>query len=75
MRGLDWVFFICYSLLFQKNIKKVEILALINSENEINTINAVYAAELDLQGQKTNVNTHKIDSSSLKPYSIVIAAF
>lgn len=46
VRDLNKISYICYSVLFQKIIKKIEILTLINFKSDINTINFVYAAKL-----------------------------
>ena len=59
---------------FQKD-KGKDILALFNSESEVNAITLTYTAQLGLKVQKTNVNAQKIDRSLLAAYGIVITAF
>lgn len=46
------VFNIYYLILFQKNISKAEIMALINFNSEINTINLAYITKLGFLKRK-----------------------
>lgn len=48
MRDFDQVFCICYLVLFEKNMGKVEIMALINFRSKVNVINLAYMAKLSL---------------------------
>ena len=74
VRVLDRVTCICYPMKFRKD-KGRDVLALLNSRNEVNAISLAYTAQLGLKAQKTNVGTQKIDGSSLVTYGMVIAAF
>ena len=74
MRILEWVFCICYPVQFQKD-KSKDILALLNSESEINAIIPASATQLGLKVQKINVGAQKIDGSLPKTYKIGIATF
>ena len=74
MKILDRVPCIYYSVQFQK-YKHKDVLALFNFRSEVNAINLVYTAQLDLKVQKTNIYTQKIDGSLLETNDIVIAAF
>ena len=71
---LDKVSCICYSVHFCKN-KGKDVLALLNSENEINAMTLAYLAHLGLKVRVTDVSMQKIDGSSLATYGMVIAAF
>ena len=59
---------------FWKN-KNKDVLALRDSESEVNAIILTYPAQLGLKVQKTNVGTQKIDAFSLAIYGMVMAAF
>ena len=74
VKVLDQFPCICYPVQFRKN-KDKNILALLNSENEVNAISPAYTAHLGLKVRKTNVGAQKIDKSLLPTYSMVIAAF
>lgn len=50
-------------------------MTLINFRSKINTINSIYTAKLDLQVQKTDINTLNIDNSFLEIYDMVIIIF
>ena len=74
VRVLDRVSCICYPVQFRKD-KSKDILALLDSESEVNAMTPAYAAYLGLKVRVTNVDAQKIDGSSLATYGIVIAAF
>ena len=73
MRVLDRVLCIYYPMQFRKD-KGKDVLALLDSESEIDTMTLAYAAQLDLKVQKINVSAQKIDKFLLATYNIVIAA-
>ena len=73
VRILDWIFYIHYSLQFQKN--KEVIKGLIDLGSEVNAITLTYARQLNFWTQKINVRTEKIDGLLLKTFVIVIIAF
>lgn len=75
MKNLDQVFCICYLVLFEKNMRKIEIIALINFKSKINVINFIYLPKLRFQVQKTNMNAQKIDNFLLKSYDTMITIF
>lgn len=64
-----------YLVLFENNIEKAKIIVLIDFERKINIINLTYITKLYLWVQKIDFIAQKIDSSSLKTWSIVIAVF
>ena len=70
----DQVFYIYYLVQFKKDKDKY-VLALLNSESELNAITLAYAAQLGLKVQKTNVGVQKIEKFSLETYGIGIATF
>lgn len=47
VKNLHQLFYICYFLLFQKNIGKIEIIALINFRSKVNAINSINTAKID----------------------------
>lgn len=53
------IYFICYLILFQKDIKKKDMMVLIDSKKKVNTINPSYAAKLGLWVQKTDISGSK----------------
>ena len=55
--------------------KHKDILALFDSESEINAMTLAYPVQLGLKMQKTDISAQKIDGSLLETYGIVIAAF
>ena len=59
---------------FRKD-KGKDVLALLDSGNEVNMMTPAYAAQLDLKVRKTDVGTQKIDGSSLATYNMVISTF
>ena len=59
---------------FRKD-KDKDILALLDSESNVNAMTPVYAAQLGLKVQKTNVGAQKINESLLSTYEMVIATF
>ena len=71
---LDRVSCICYPVQFRKD-KSMDVLALLNSGNEVNAITPAYLAHLGFKIRVTNVGAQKIDGSSLATYNMVIAAF
>ena len=74
LRILNQASCICYPMQFWKD-KGSNILALLNSKNEVNAMTLAYAAQLGFKMQRTNVSASKINGSSLATYSIVIAVF
>ena len=74
VRVLNKVFYICYSVQFQKD-KNKDILVLLDFGNKINTITSAYAAQLGLKIERMNIGTQKIDWFLLKIYNMLIAAF
>ena len=74
MRVLDWVPCIHYYVQFQKD-KNKDVLALLDSRSKVNAMTPAYVAQLGLKVRNTNVDTQKIDKSSLVIYSMVIPAF
>ena len=71
---LDKVLYISFPVQFRKD-KGKDVLALLNSESEVNMITPAYAAYLGLKMRVTNIGVQKIDGSSIATYGIVIAAF
>lgn len=65
--------YILYSLCFKNKKSNIEVL--INSGSELNALNIAYAKKLGFQNQITDVDTQKIDNSSLTTYKIVIVRF
>lgn len=57
INNLDQISYICYLILFQKHIKNMKILILIDSKSEVNAINPVNIAKLGLKIPKININT------------------
>ena len=74
VKVLDKVLCICYPVQFCKD-KDKDILALIVSGSEVNTMTLADTAHLDLKVRVTNVSAQKIDGSLLATYSMVIANF
>lgn len=70
-RLLDKVSSIHYLVYFKKN----KIRALINSCSKVNIKILVYAAQLTLKAQKTNVSAQKIDGSILQRFEMVLRSF
>ena len=64
----------CYFLQLQKE-KGKDILALINSDCKVNAITLIYTAKLGLKVQKTDIDTQKINNTSLETYGMAITAF
>ena len=60
-----------YPVQFQEE----QVRALLNSGNEVNTMNPDYARKLGLKIRKTNIGAQKIDGSALKTFGMVIADF
>lgn len=56
-------------------MEKVEILAFINPESELNMINFTCAAKFGFQVPKIDIGAQKIESFFLESYGIIIAAF
>ena len=71
---LDRVPGIHYSMQFWKD-QGATIRALINLGSKVNAMPPVYAKQLGLQVQKTDIEAQKIDSSLLRIFGIVIAGF
>ena len=63
-----------YPVQLQKN-KKATIWALIDLNSKVNTMTLIYAKQLCLQVQKTDVGDQKIDGSLLRTFKMVIAGF
>ena len=74
VRFLDQVPYICYPMELQKDKGKDE-LDLFNLGSRENAIILTYTAELSFKRQRLNIKLWKIDGSSSKTYSIVIAIF
>ena len=74
MRVPDKVPCFCYPVQFRKD-KDNDVLALLDSESEINAMTPAYTAHLDLKVKMTNVNVQKIDRFSLATYGMIIAVF
>ena len=70
---LDRVPCIHYLFCFGKDQDKV--LALIDSESEVNAMTLVYASKLGLTVYLTNVGAQKVDDSTLKIFGMVLASF
>lgn len=70
---LEWVLYINYLLCFLKDI--TDIRALIDLGSKVNAITLAYEAMLGLKTYHTNIKTQKIDSSTLKTFSIALASF
>ena len=70
----DDVLCICYLMQSRKD-KGKNVLALLNSRSKVNAMTLVYAAQLGLKVQKTEVTTQKINKSSLKIYGMIISVF
>ena len=64
VRVLDKISCICYPIQFQKN-KNKNILALLDFGSMVNAMTLAYIAKLGLKMQKSNIDTQKIDESSL----------
>ena len=74
VRVLDKIPCIYYHVQFRKD-KGQDVLALLNSGSEVNTMTPAYAAYLGLKVRMTNVDAQKIDELLLATYGMVIAAF
>lgn len=68
-----YALYIYYWIYFWKS--KGNIKVLINFGNEVNIINPAYIKKLDFHIWKIDINTQKIDGSSLTIYKIVISRF
>lgn len=71
---LDRLPCIYYPIQFRKWGKKVA-RTLIDSNSEINIITPIYAKQLELQNQHSNIRAQKINSLSIESFGIVIARF
>ncbi len=67
---LEWVPCICYHVTFNDQTE-----VLLDSKNELNTINQTFASQLELKIWKINVEVQKIDDTIFKTYEIVISIF
>ena len=74
VRVLDRVPCICYPVQFRKD-KDKDVLAFLNSGSKVNAMTPAYTAYLGLKIRVTDVNTQKIDRSSLATYNMIIAVF
>lgn len=74
IRVLNKILCICYLIQFCKD-KGKNVLALLNSGNEINAITLAYTVNLGLKVRVTNINIQKIHKFLLATFGIVIAAF
>ena len=70
---LDWVSCIRYPIWFKKS--KIQVEALIDSGNKVNTMTPAYALKLGLKVHTTDVRAQKIDSSTLETFGMVLASF
>lgn len=75
LRNADQIFYVCYTILFQKATKNINITVLIKYQKKINIINLVYVAKLDLELQNIDINIQKIDIFFLKAENLVIIIF
>ena len=66
--------FIHYLVQYQRD-QAGKVIALIDSNSEVNAITAVFAARLGLPILSTGIGAQKIDGSALKTYGMVIAGF
>ena len=71
---LDRIPCICYPVQFRKD-KDKDVLALLDSESEVNAMTPAYAAHLGLKVRVTDVNAQKIDKFLPATYGMFIAAF
>ena len=71
---LNRVSCICYPVQFCKD-KGKDVLALLNSGNEVNAMTPAYSAHLGLKVRMTDVGIQKIDKYLLASYGMVIATF
>lgn len=69
--ALDWVSCIHYPVEFKKD----EIRALMDSSSKVNAMTLGYALKLGLKICHTDIRAHKIDSSLLKTFGMVLASF
>ena len=74
VRVLNRVPYICYPVQFRKD-KGKDVLALLNSTNEVNAMTPAYVAYLGLKVRMTDIGAQKIDRFLLATYGMVIAAF
>ena len=71
---LDRVPCICYLIQFHED-KGKDVLALLDSRSEVNTMTPVYAAYLGFKLKMTNVVAQKTHRALLATYNMVIVAF
>ena len=69
--ALDWILFIHYLVWFKNN----EVWALINSDNEVNSMTLSYIAKLGLKIRHTDARAQKIDSSIFETFKMILANF
>ncbi len=69
-KKLEQVFCIWYSVTFKDQIK-----ALLESKSEVNVMSQVFAHQLGLKIQKTNIGAQKIDDTTLETYGMVVSSF
>ena len=74
VRALDKVYYIYYPVQFRKD-KSKDVLALLDSGSEVNTMTPAYATHLGFKVRVIDVGAQKIDGSLLATYGMVIAAF
>lgn len=55
--------------------KQVKIQALINSGNKVNAMTPAYTANLELKICLNNIGAHKIDSSIIETFKMILASF
>ena len=73
-KALECVLYIHYPVQF-KDTSEAQVQALIDSESKLNAIHRKFAKQLGLPIWPTNVGAHKIDSTTLDTYGMVVAAF
>ena len=56
-------------------IQKKEVLVLIDSSSEVNTMTLAYILKLGFKVYHTNIKAQKIDGFTLNPFEIVLADF
>ena len=74
VRVLNKVPCICYPIQFRKD-KNKDVLPLLNSGSKVNAMIPAYTFHLGLIVRMTNVDVHKINESSLAPYSMITTVF
>lgn len=66
---------LCIHYLFRFNKDQVEVQALLNSGNEVNTMASAYAASFGLEVRSNIIRAKKIDDSIFQIFDMLIASF